>query len=253
MPSGQSEVAVEERREFVEHGLLLERVVAAGREPGDGRQDLGDRGAGGGDGAVAEGVGDEGAGLVGLEALRDDERVELLGLLRVDEAAPVLAGVAGDVDRVDEGQDEVALVAQGDAGVDGALDVHQRGHLDVGAVAAGLAPLLDEQQDVVDVDLDLLDELDLEDDVVVDRLLLGRVLAAELGVQVEVDAAVVLEVALGQDLVAGEVVEGDQDVAQPQDRAEQRDELLLRCLADDRLVRAGTASVRSATSLAYSA
>ena len=32
---------------------------------------------------------------------------------------------------------------------------------------------LDEHQDVVDVDLDLLDQLDLEDDVVVDRLLLG--------------------------------------------------------------------------------
>ena len=41
------------------------------------------------------------------------------------------------------------------------------------AVAAGLAVLLDEHEDVVDVDLDLLDELDLEDDVVVDRLLLG--------------------------------------------------------------------------------
>jgi hypothetical protein len=37
------------------------------------------------------------------------------------------------------------------------------------------AVLLDEHEDVVDVDLDLLDELDLEDDVVVDRLLLGVV------------------------------------------------------------------------------
>ena len=68
------------------------------------------------------------------------------------------------------------LLRRRDAGVDGALDVQQRVHLVVGAVAAGLAPLLDQHQDVVDVDLDLFDQLDLEDDVVVDRLLLGLVL-----------------------------------------------------------------------------
>ena len=41
---------------------------------------------------------------------------------------------------------------------------------------------------------------------------------AELGVEVEVDAAVVLTLALGEDLVAGEVVERRQDVLQSQDR-----------------------------------
>ena len=93
----------------------------------------------------------------------------------LDERAPVVAR-SSLTDGVDEGEDQVALVAQRRAGVDGALDVHQRGHLDVGAVAPGLAPLHDEHQDVVDVDLDLLDELDLEDDVVEDRLLLCALL-----------------------------------------------------------------------------
>ena len=41
--------------------------------------------------------------------------------------------------------------------------------------------------------------------------------AAELGVEVEVDALVVLELAFGEDLVAGELVERGQDVLQPQD------------------------------------
>jgi hypothetical protein len=58
------------------------------------------------------------------------------------------------------------LVPQSQAGVDGALDIRYRLYLPVRAVPAGFAPLLDEHQDVVDVDLDLLDELDLEDDVV---------------------------------------------------------------------------------------
>ena len=123
----------------------------------------------------------------------------------------------------------------------------------VGAVALGLAVLLDEHQDVVDVDLDLLDQLDLEDDVVVDRLLLSRCILAELGVEVEVDAAVVLALAFGQDLVAGELVEGGQDVLQPQDLAEQGDERLLRRLADDRLAERELRAAAPATCSAYSA
>lgn len=151
-----------------------------------------------------------------------------------DKALPVVVNVASHVDRVDERDDQVLLVAQRDRGVDGALDLHQRVHLPVGPIAPGFAPLGDEHQDVVDVDLDLLDELDLEDDVVVDRFLLGRIGAPELGVEVEVDRLVVLIVALGEELIAGEVVEGGQDGPQPQDRAEDRDEVLLRSLADDR-------------------
>ena len=76
---------------------------------------------------------------------------------------------------------------------------------------------------------------------------------AELGVEVEVDAAVVLALALGQDLVAGELVERGQDVLQPQDRAEQRDELLLRLPRRRSAARAGTASSSSVTFSAYSA
>ena len=129
--------------------------------------------------------------------------------------------------------DEVLLVAQARAGVDGARI--SCADLLVVAVAALRRGTSDEHEDVVDVDLDLLDQLDLEDDVVVDRLLLGVLVLAELGVEVEVDAAVVLALPLGEDLVAGELVERGQDVLQPQDRAEEGDELLLRRLADDRL------------------
>jgi hypothetical protein len=45
-------------------------------------------------------------------------------------------------------------------------------------VPTGLAPPVDQPEHVVDVDLDLLDQLDLEDEVVVDRLLLGCVTSA---------------------------------------------------------------------------
>ena len=155
-----------------------------------------------------------------------------------DERSPLVVDLAVGGDRVDEVLDEVLLVAQRRAGVDRAGDLGA--DLLVVAVAVLVAVLLDEHQDVVDVDLDLLDQLDLEDDVVVDRLLVGVLVLAELGVQVEVDAAVVLALPVGEDLVAGEVVERGQDVLQAQDRAEQRDELLLRGLPDDRLRPAGT-------------
>ena len=121
------------------------------------------------------------------------------------------------------------------AGVHCPLDLHVGVQLAVRAVATLGPVLLDEHQHVVDVDLDLLDELDLEDDVVVDRLLVGVLLPPERLVEVEVEAAVVLELALGEDLVAREVVEAHQDVVQPQDDAEQRDERLLVLLALNRL------------------
>jgi hypothetical protein len=114
-------------------------------------------------------------------------------------------GVAGG-DAIDERLDEVLLVAEPRAAVDRASDLGQ--DLLVVAVAARLPVALDEQQDVVDGDLDLLDELDLEHHVVVDRLLLGLVRLAELGVQVEVVAEVVLHLSGRQEVVAREVVEG---------------------------------------------
>jgi hypothetical protein len=70
--------------------------------------------------------------------------------------------------RVDELFDEVLLVAQRGARVDGSFG--GGADLPVVAVSLRVAILLDEHQHLVDVDLDLLDELDLEhDDVVVDR------------------------------------------------------------------------------------
>ncbi len=86
---------------------------------------------------------------------------------------------------------------------------------------------------IIDVDLHLLDELDLEHHVVVDRFFLGFRRAAEFGVQIQVQALVVLKVALGEDFVACKIIKRREDVFQPQDRAEQLDECLLCRLADD--------------------
>ena len=67
--------------------------------------------------------------------------------------------------------------------------------------------LLHQHEDVIDVDFHLFDEFDLEENVVVDYFLLGVLALTELGVEVEVDAAVVLPLAFAEDLVPGEVVE----------------------------------------------
>ena len=57
--------------------------------------------------------------------------------------------------------------------------------------------LLDQHQDVVDVHLNLFDQLDLEDEVLVDGFLVSGVVLAHLLVEVQVGAAVVLDVARG--------------------------------------------------------
>ena len=107
--------------------------------------------------------------------------------------------------RVDEGLDEVPLVTQRRAGVDRPGDLGA--DLFVVAVAVLVPILLHQHEDVIDIDLHLFDEFDLEDHVVVDDFLLGLLALTELGVEVEVEAAVVLSLAFTQDLVAGEVVE----------------------------------------------
>jgi hypothetical protein len=133
-------------------------------------------------------------------------------------------------DGIHELLDQVLLVAQADGLELTARSMAARISLS-SPVPLACQVALDQHQDVIDVDLDLLDQLDLEHHVVVDRFLLGLVRAAEFGVQVQVEALVVLKIPLAEDLVAREVVEGREDVLQPQDRAEQLDERLLRRLA----------------------
>lgn len=70
----------------------------------------------------------------------------------------------------------------------------------------------DEEEDIVDVDFDLFDEFELKYDVVVDIFFVGVFVDAEVLVDVDVGALVVLEVTGGEDFVAGEVVEGGEDV-----------------------------------------
>ena len=188
-----------------------------------------------------------------LKPLLVDDVVELSCAPSVDEFSPLIIEIATGRDAVDEVHNEVPFTPQGEAGVGSALDLHDCLHFIFGATVAGLAPLLDEHEDVVDVDFDLLDELDLEDNVVVDRLLLGLFAATELGVQVEVDAAVVLALPFREQFIARELIERSQDVLQAQDCAEKGDELFLRRLTDDRLSRAGTLASSSRARSAYSA
>ncbi|MDT4872732.1 hypothetical protein FQZ97_1079330 [compost metagenome] len=137
------------------------------------------------------------------------------------------------IHRIHELNDEILLVAQAGAGIDGALD--SGANFLVFPRTFFLQVLLDQQQNVVDVDFHLLDELDLEDHVVVDRLLLRFGCGAELGIQVQIDALVILVLPFAENLVPGKIVESRQDIFQPQDRAKQLDEGFLRRLADDGL------------------
>src|SRR5690606_17726315 len=106
----------------LDHALLLLAVATIGREPGSRWKHLGDRGAGRAERAVAERGLDEYASGVSPEMLVLDDRLEFCLALGGDECLPLLVDSAVDRDGVDEGLDEVLLVAQGRAGVDGAGD-----------------------------------------------------------------------------------------------------------------------------------
>jgi SpoVK/Ycf46/Vps4 family AAA+-type ATPase len=209
----QPEESIKELAELGQNDLLLFPVATPCREARGWRQDLRNGGTSGLNRAIEERRLDEGAGLLGPQALDRDDPVEFGFAPDRHESVPLLIDGTAGGHGADEVLDEVFLVTQGGAGVDGPGD--RAAEFPVVPVAAFFPVLLHEHEDVVDVDLDLLDELNLEDHVLVDRLLLCFGFPAKLCVEVEVDAAVVLGLPLRQDLVAGELVERGQDVLQP--------------------------------------
>jgi hypothetical protein len=168
----------------------------------------------------------EGLGRLGAQPFPGDDRLEFGVAAGAHEGEPLLVDRPVCRQGIDEVLDEVALVPQGRAGIDGPGDLGA--NLLVVAVSPLVAVPLDEHEDVVDVDLDLLDELDLEDDVVVDRLLVAVAVLAELGVEVEVDAAVVLVCRAVSISLPAKSSNDVRMFCQAQDRTEQGDELLLR-------------------------
>ena len=217
-PSGKSPEPLEEPGERFDDPLLLVAMVGLAVEPRHWLQDAGDLGARCAQLAVPERGIHERPRLLQLELVRFDELLKLGLSLRGDVRLPLLIDRALQRHRLDEVLDEVALAAEGRARVDRAGDLGT--DFFVVAVALLGAELLDEHEDVVDVDLDLLDELDLEGHVIVDAFLVPVPGLPELGIQVEIHAAVVLAVAFREDLVSRVLVEGTEDVLQPQDRTE---------------------------------
>ena len=86
---------------------------------------------------------------------------------------------------------------------------------------------LDQHQDIVNVDLYLSHQFDFEYDVVRNIFFVAVIALPPFVVQVLVAAQIVLEIQVGQDLPALELIEGGEQVPHPQDRAKQRDEVPL--------------------------
>src|SRR5581483_6991987 len=77
-PSNEAEVAIEEREQLVDHGLLLCCVTRPCPKTRDGGHDARDRRSAGGHGSVAERVIDEGPGFVGPKLLLSDDLLKLV-------------------------------------------------------------------------------------------------------------------------------------------------------------------------------
>lgn len=161
--------------------------------------------------------------------LGDDLR-KLLFLLLDNEAVPLAENVVDLVDARDETLNQRFFAAQHGAGADGFLNVNEN----LLVLAVGIVVLFDQHEYVVDVDFQLPDQLDLKDNVVVDIFLFATfTLAFPLVAQVLIAGEVVLQLALGKDFLACELVEGGEQVPHAQDSAEERDKLLLQLFADN--------------------
>lgn len=89
-----------------------------------------------------------------------------------------------------------------------------------------------QHEDIVDIDLHLPHKFHFKNNVGIDVFLLNLSLPVFL-VQIEIDALVILKLALGQDLVAPKVVKGGEDISEAEDMPEQGDKLLFHLFADD--------------------
>ena len=108
----QGEIPVEERRKSVEHGLLLDSVAVVCREARGRRENPRHCRARRQDRTVTERSLDERPRRFGVEPFVGDEVLELLVAPGVDVAPPLLLDVRVDGDRVDERENQVALVTQ---------------------------------------------------------------------------------------------------------------------------------------------
>ncbi len=210
-------------------------MATVGSEPrhrggGGGGESFGDRRASCAERAISKNRRDKSTRGLTTQSLFSDDRFQL-GLARSrDELLPLFVNGTVDRYRINKRLDEVFLVPQVRAGVNGTGDLSM--HFFVFAIAVLAAVVLNEHQDVVDVDLDLFDELPFKHDVVVDEFLVRGGVGAELGVEVEVDAAVVVLLPICELLVPSEIVERGQVVLKPQNLAEQLNELFLRRSTD---------------------
>ena len=200
-------------------------------EPGYGWEDFHDGGAAGAEVSVLESSVDELASLLRFQSLSGDDVAEF-GLLAMGYVgSPFLFDRAVQTDGVHKVLNQVLLGSQAWAGVHGPADLSA--DFFVVTVAPLVTVLLDQHEDVVHVDLDLFDQFDLKDHIVVYVFFFRLASPAELVVQVQIDTAVVLALAVREQLTSGEFIKGRQDVLQAQDRAEEGDELLLGLFAND--------------------
>src|SRR5215210_2581092 len=119
-------VPLEERCESVEHGLLLDSVAVICQEARGRREDPRHRRARRRDRTVTERSLDEGPRRIGVKPFVRNEVLELIVPPGLDVATPLSLDVRVDGHPVDECEDQVALIAQGDARIDGPPDFPQR-------------------------------------------------------------------------------------------------------------------------------
>ncbi|MBT9169414.1 MAG: hypothetical protein DDT19_02773 [Syntrophomonadaceae bacterium] len=102
-------------------------------------------------------------------------------------------------------------------------------------LTVGGMELRHEHEDVIDIDFDLPNQLNFKDNIFIDSFLFGALILSEILIQINIDALIVLKIPIRENFIAGEAVEGRQDILEPQDGSEEPDKVFLVLFSNDRL------------------
>src|SRR5699024_895806 len=157
------------------------------------------------DSAVTKCPLDEVGSFFGTKVFFLDNVLKFHVLLTNNELPPFFLNLTTSRNRVDESLDEVALVTQAWAGINGTGNLCT--DFFIFTVTARLTVFFNQHEDVVNVNLSLFDQLDLKYHIIVDGFLICNPIVFELCIILEVDAAVVLVLALAKDFITSELIE----------------------------------------------
>ena len=168
--------------------------------------------------------------LLRFEPFRCNDSRQFPLFLPHHKVSPLQENIFNIIDSGNEVLNQSLFAPQLRAGVYGFPD----GNQNLFIVAVRIVILFYQQQNIVNIDLDLPDQLYLKDNIII-NIGAGPFLSTfgPLVFQILIPSKIVLQIPLRQNIAMPELIEGRQNIPQPQYRTEKRNEIFLILLSND--------------------